>query len=238
MDALQSKINTALQHDQKKEQVNDAKLRAVAQRVDYDDFCKMVAGAHLKPVKPCSQASADISKPFELFVLPKFDSKAGAAAIPEPAAQTEFVCTTPKDANEFNRVWRRKCKTSQAKLCYLRCMEPEYIPVLFRAEMDPSVLDGIVDAIQTALNGILPNDETALSGEGECLLSWAEQTLLNVSRVNRFHLTLQLADASTTAALHQIFEKLENRPAQERVGKSPDRLPLAEIGRLRQIFEV
>ena len=52
LSSLQSKIAGALDDDQKKKQVNDAKLRAVSQKSDYDVFCNLVAGAHLKPVKP------------------------------------------------------------------------------------------------------------------------------------------------------------------------------------------
>ena len=43
MDSLQSSMLGALEHDQRKQQVNDAKMRAVKQHVEYDDFEKLVA---------------------------------------------------------------------------------------------------------------------------------------------------------------------------------------------------
>ena len=87
LNALQKDMLSALDHDQKKTQLNDAKLRAVAQKVEYDDFEKLVLGAHLKPVKPKTQASADVSKPFADFVMPKYEAgSASAAAPPAPRA--------------------------------------------------------------------------------------------------------------------------------------------------------
>ena len=80
VDALQTKMQDALTFDQRKTQINDAKLRAVAQKVEYDEFEKMVAGAHLKPVKPCSKESADISKQFSGFVMPAYAPQAADAA--------------------------------------------------------------------------------------------------------------------------------------------------------------
>ena len=68
VDALQSQLHKALDFDQKKKQINDAKLRAVSQKVEYEAFEKMVAGAHLKPIKPKSQESAAISRQFAGYV--------------------------------------------------------------------------------------------------------------------------------------------------------------------------
>ena len=84
MDSLQSSMLGALEHDQRKQQVNDAKMRAVKQHVEYDDFEKLVAGAHLKPVKPKSAELASISKPFDFFVMPAYDATAAAAPSASP----------------------------------------------------------------------------------------------------------------------------------------------------------
>ena len=86
MDSLQSSMLGALEHDQRKQQVNDAKMRAVKQHVEYDDFEKLVAGAHLKPVKPKSAELASISKPFDFFVMPAYDATAAAAPSASAAA--------------------------------------------------------------------------------------------------------------------------------------------------------
>lgn len=117
MDSMQRNMLGALDFDQKKQQVNDAKLRAVAQRVEYDDFEKLVLGAHLKPVKPRSQLSADTSKPFDCFVLPKYERKqttgpAVTATVSPPPTDSASV---PKTSNDFLRLWRRQLKTPEER---------------------------------------------------------------------------------------------------------------------------
>ena len=142
LNALQKDMLAALDADQKKEQLNDAKLRAVAQKVEYEDFEKLVLGAHLRPVKPRSQKSADVSKPFAGFVMPKYDGASSSSAkAPPRAAAAPAAPTTPalpSSSSDFLRAWRRQCKTPAERYAYLRRLEPESMPLLFRAELEPA----------------------------------------------------------------------------------------------------
>ena len=150
LDSLQRDMVDALEHDQVRQQVNDAKLRAVAQHVEYDDFAKLVAGAHLKPVKPRSQQLADVCKPFDGFVMPRYEPQQAAAAgphMPAVAAAPAAVPAAPKTSNEFLRTWRRQLKTAAERCAYLRQLVPEQLPALFRTELDPALFDGIVAAV-------------------------------------------------------------------------------------------
>lgn len=230
IDSLQSSINDALVSDQRKMQINDAKLRAVGQRVEYDEFCKMVAGAHLKPVKPCSRESAEISKPFEYFVMPKYEPAAASVA-PNPNAAAAESFTAPKDVNEFTRIWRRKCKSTESKLVYLRTMAPEEFPLLFRAEMDPVVMDGVAAALRADVG-----KSDAPAGAAD---EWVGNMLLNLSRINRFDLTLQLADTSTADALKEIFDALASRaPAAADGTNDSGPLDQAALTSLRQTYRL
>ena len=191
MDSLQSSMLGALEHDQRKQQVNDAKMRAVKQHVEYDDFEKLVAGAHLKPVKPKSAELASISKPFDFFVMPAYDATAAARFAP------------PSTGQEFLRAWRRQCKTAADRFEYLRVIEPEELPSLFRAELDAAVFDQIVDAVRA----------TALAAPPLAHAGWVARLLRAIGQVNRFDLTLDLADAKALAALGEIFDALQAPPA-------------------------
>ena len=178
LSSLQSKIAGALDDDQKKKQVNDAKLRAVSQKSDYDVFCNLVAGAHLKPVKPRAAESvraapptlrqsaraslatwlppqAAISRPFEGFVMPALSAEekaSGPSGGPACARSAEPpTLAPPRNANEFTRTWRRACTTPAARLAYLRLIDPSALGGLFRAEIDSSVLDGIAGALHLGL---------------------------------------------------------------------------------------
>ena len=214
MDSLQSSMLGALEHDQRKQQVNDAKMRAVKQHVEYDDFEKLVAGAHLKPVKPKSAELASISKPFDFFVMPAYDATAAAApsasaaaaaaaavAAAAPAAAARFA--PPSTGQEFLRAWRRQCKTAADRFEYLRVIEPEELPSLFRAELDAAVFDQIVDAVRA----------TALAAPPLAHAGWVARLLRAIGQVNRFDLTLDLADAKALAALGEIFDALQAPPA-------------------------
>ena len=190
MDGLQRDMLGALEHDQKKQQVNDAKLRAVAQRVEYDDFEKLVLGAHLKPVKPRSQHSADVSKAFDHFVLPKYDPQPAAGPAVRPVAPAPATAAPPKNSNDFTRTWRRQCKTSAEKFEYLRSVEPETLPLLFRTELEPATFDGIATALRECV--LLPAKEDPAAATPH--VAWLGQLLQQISRINRFELTLDFAD--------------------------------------------
>ena len=233
MDALQEKMSAALVYDQKKTQTNDAKLRAVAQREDYDTFCKMVAGAHLKPVKPCSKESAEISKPFDFFVLPKYEGAASTPAGPAPPPATEpFV--PPADADEFERVWRRKCKGVEAKLAYLRAIEPATLPQLFRTEIDSAVLDGFAAALHLAVLG----DGAPADGapDADAVHTWAGGVLLHLSKVNRLGLTLSLADDETTERLAQVLGALAQSAPVVGADGEARRLDVSALAELRRTY--
>jgi len=233
MDGLQTQMAGAMVSDQRKEQVNDAKLRAVGQRVDYDEFVKFVAGAHLKPVKPCSKQSAAISKPFEHFVMPKYEPPAAPVAGPVAAGGSSSSAADtpapPKDANDFTKSWRRKCKTTEQKLAYLRGIEPEAFPLLFRAEMDPSVLDGVAEALRLCATG------PAVTAESEV---WAGKLLQQLVRVNRFELTLQLADEKSTSAIRDVFNVLASSAAPETGDTEAGQLSQPELAELRAKYGV
>ena len=193
VDALQSQLHEALNFDQKKKQINDAKLRAVSQKVEYEEFEKMVAGAHLKPIKPKSQESAAISRQFAGYVMPAYSSQTDAPAPAPPAAASlpaEQQFAPPATSNDFLRTWRRQCKTPETKFRYLHTFEPDALPLLFRSEMEPAVLDGIAQALQACA---LP--PAGAAGEAELREApWVELLLRYLCRVNRFALTLDLAD--------------------------------------------
>lgn len=215
LDTLQQDMLSALEHDQQKKQVNDAKLRAVAQRVEYDDFEKLVAGAHLKPIKPRSQVQADIGKAFDAFVMPKIEPTAALpTALPTfpAAAKPPDTPPVPTSSNEFVRVWRRQCKTNAQKYAYLVQIEPETLPMLFRTELDAAIFDGIVSAIlERVLGGAAANDAPAAgtseaAAAGSANARWAADFLQGIVRVNRFELTLDFADAATTKSLVTLFD--------------------------------
>ena len=212
LDGLQRDMLGALDEDQRKEQVNDAKLRAVAQHVEYDEFANLVAGAHLKPVQPRTPASSDVSKGFDGFVMPKYDGRAaiGPAAPPPRAASVGPALSEPQSSNEFLRVWRRQCKTPADRYAYLRLLQPDTLPPLFRTEIDATVFDGLVEAVRARVAPLAADGEEAAEAPGPDECAWVERLLQQVARLPRFDLTLEFAATATPAALSAIFDALQS----------------------------
>lgn len=227
MDTLQRSLLGALEHDQKKTQVNDAKLRAVAQRVEYDDFEKLVAGAHLKPVKPRSAESAATSRPFDCFVMPKYEVEPGkrtSSSVPVTTAGAVSL-GVPKNAAEFSRVWRRQCRKPAERLAYLRLLEPSGIPVLFRTEVEPTMLDGIIEALRLCWSELVESNSISSTAEGDVASergkskaeewAWLGSFLLGLSQVNRLSMSLEFASKATTESLLHLVEALQKRGEAE-----------------------
>jgi len=223
LDTLQQDMLGALEYDQKKQQVNDAKLRAVKQRVEYDDFERLVMGAHLKPIKPKSQELAAIGSSFDGFVMPKFEPSVSTAAPAPPSALTAAPATpaAPKSSNEFIRTWRRQCKTTAQRHAYIRQIAPETWPMLFRTELDAAIFDGIVATLgEMFLASGDGAPAAAPSAEGAAAaarpddeLAWAAAMLQGIVRINRFDLTLDFADKATSLTLAALFDLLQRDAA-------------------------
>lgn len=228
LDSMQKDMLEALHDDQVKKQINDAKLRAVKQRVEYDDFERLVQGAHLRPLKPKSDTLNEIGKNFDGFVMPKHDAGAvqGPKAPPKAAAvSTEAVPPPAKTSNEFTRVWKRQCKTPAVRVGYLRQLDPDTLPLIFRTELDAALFDGFVATIGDAcLNGVSSpsggDDLAELDGVGDAVagaaapsgraddLQWGARLLAGISRLNRFDLTLDFADKATSEKLGELFDAM------------------------------
>lgn len=53
----------------------------------------------------------------------------------------------PRDYSQFQRDWRRRCRTDDERREYLRLISPDKLPVLFRVEMEPDILGQVLSLI-------------------------------------------------------------------------------------------
>lgn len=60
---------------------------------------------------------------------------------------TEGPLRSPEDHSEFQRVWRRRCRTDEERRSYLDLIGAERLPDLFRVEMEPDVLAQVLSLI-------------------------------------------------------------------------------------------
>lgn len=53
----------------------------------------------------------------------------------------------PRSYSQFQRDWRRRCRTDDERRKYLRMISPDKLPVLFRVEMEPDILGQVLSLI-------------------------------------------------------------------------------------------
>mmetsp|Transcript_9346 Transcript_9346/g.25446 ORF Transcript_9346/g.25446 Transcript_9346/m.25446 type:complete len:269 (+) Transcript_9346:18-824(+) len=215
----------ALDADRKKQEINDAKMRAVAQRVDYDQFVNLVAGAHLKPVKPVGGGGAGAGTDgFNYFVMPASCTSAKPAASSKPAttsaSSASATLRVPKTGLDFHKAWRRQCRDNEKRIAYLRLVDTQLIPVIFQSEFEPDIFDGIVQSLDSLVGGAelperalqaaatLPPDGWAQQMAEDVLM--AARWLSMLPEINRFSLALEFMVEETREALGRLFAGLRN----------------------------
>lgn len=62
-------------------------------------------------------------------------------------AKTIGPLRAPRDYSQFQRDWRRRCRTDDERREYLRMISPDKLPVLFRVEMEPDILAQVLSLI-------------------------------------------------------------------------------------------
>eukprot|EP00050_Salpingoeca_kvevrii_P019477 m.86436 g.86436 ORF g.86436 m.86436 type:complete len:237 (-) comp8432_c0_seq4:80-790(-) len=196
VDQLQTVLSSAIEADARYQRENDAKFRAVAQKVPtYEDFEQMVKGAHIKPMteditqlnlKKSSWTSGRAQQRARHRILAK-----GASAAPAPAAAQGQPTEAPATVNNFLRDWRSRCASSVAKYAYLLLIGGERLEALFRVEIG----HGLLGEMGIVLNECFESKD----GEDIC------DIFCRLPNTNRFSLTVEFlsdAEAAAIAALH------------------------------------
>ena len=150
------------------------KNRDVMEAGGYDVFRNIVAAAHLKPLDkkeglefaqhhPGGVGANRISfreMQYGKGNKPKTAAEAAQAADAEGGqpANEEGASTAPADATvlpdhidsaaKFTRVWKRDCKTPEARYALLRGIQPGQLESLFSSEIDSSLLTEMMSAMK------------------------------------------------------------------------------------------
>lgn len=83
---------------------------------------------------------------FDRKRVPRSMRNSGAATLHGAGVKTEPL-RPPEDHSQFQREWRRRCRTEGERRKYLRLIGPEKVSVLFRVEMEPDVLAQMLSSI-------------------------------------------------------------------------------------------
>ena len=194
-----------------KKNVNDAKLRAVDQRVPtYDDFHQMVLGADLKPMEKRNKGKVSmfeglsVEKKSQYFGSDLYQQSARAQRFgAAPAAAdgggddadaaaggAEGAFALPRNAMEFTREWQKSCRTSAAQVRYLAALPPrsEWWGSVFKSGIDVAILGQMFRCWAEGW----AEGAAATRPEGLSEVHSVAQALVGLATTSRYELNLSL----------------------------------------------
>ena len=171
-------LQDAVQDDALRAARDEAKHRAVRQMEGYDVFKNMVSVAHLRPRNLPGDASLMTAADRAAARAPAFsftpEGRASGPASTPGATRLNAVDATqlcaPSTAIEFEKTWRRSCKSQDARWRYLGVTAGDStgrIAKLFKVEINGTVLSELVSALAAGYVA-LPQEEK----EGETRVEW------------------------------------------------------------------
>ncbi|XP_046611987.1 coiled-coil domain-containing protein 103 isoform X1 [Neodiprion virginianus] len=237
-EALEVELHDAVKADALYKLQNDAKIRAVEQRVPtYDQFRDMVSAAHLKPVERSdtqpklgvrwnSVASCTTPKtqlPHCFYTLTKSMSQKPADSFytnKEKAEDTTIIqnVQAPKSTEEFLQTWK-KITDHKKRFEYLLTIKPVVFIEIFRPEVPLGVLGEIMEA---CLRNLPEGDD----------VDTVIDVLTALSHCNRFQLSVNFMTQEEKDVSKQLFRRLLAR------GKAGDGAAEVTVDMLRKRYQI
>lgn len=215
LDKIESELNSVLDQDNRYWRENDAKFRAVAQNVSYEQFEEIVKASHLKPLDKSDKSQ--LSKPKSSIWNSIANVTSRKSASDDKKVENVGInkaTMEPKNVDEFYDSWKNVEKCD--RISFLEELGQDKLKKVLTTEI-PSEL--IVDFIHTFLS-FAPS---ASSEVDTLLLATVVRTLELVTQSRRFSLSVQFLSAAERAAGAQLMEKL-------RVSLTDRQQDLAELG--------
>nr|XP_002128158.1 coiled-coil domain-containing protein 103 [Ciona intestinalis] len=143
---IQRELCNAVARDEKYQRENDAKFRAINQKVQsYDEFRDIVAASHLKPMERGDKLGGMSYQKWNVHSSKKVDVKS--------PIETEVVKTNnrdPKTTSDFMKIWNQECKTASQKYDLLMSAELKLLEKFFAVECP---MGDVITALQTENSG-------------------------------------------------------------------------------------
>ncbi|RMX60372.1 hypothetical protein pdam_00021320 [Pocillopora damicornis] len=193
---LEKELALAVEADEKYLRENDAKFRAVNQRVgSYEEFRDIVSAAHLKPLERKDITGENTRKqPWNPHAQGKSQT-----VIATPTAQSATLSTSsknPKTAHEFTKIWKRYCKTEEEKYQLLLKLGGNELRTIFKGEISMGLLGEFLLILNNCLNEKDSSDIFNI--------------LTGLSKTNRFDLSLKFLGKEEKNAASSLIKRLED----------------------------
>ncbi|XP_056309721.1 coiled-coil domain-containing protein 103 [Danio aesculapii] len=187
---LEKELHSALQADRKYQRENDAKFRALNQKVaSYEEFRDIVLASHLKPLDRNDISGAPRKQPWNPVAC---RTKYECASYEQ--VQTQLSEVQPRSASEFIRDWRRFAGCSFEKYSLLVSLGGEALQKIFSTEIGLGLLGEFLLILCQCLKS---GDEERVTG-----------VLDGLSKTGRFCINLSLLSQAELKACEELFNKL------------------------------
>ncbi|XP_076120973.1 dynein axonemal assembly factor 19 [Alosa pseudoharengus] len=190
--ALEKELESAVEADKKYRRENDAKFRALHQKVaTYEEFRDIVLASHLKPLDRKDKARVPRKQPWNAVASTKScrDPQTFEGIQPQPS---DFQ---PRTASEFSRDWRRLGSVVGEKYSLLVSLGGEVLRGIFSAEVGFGLLGELLLVLS---RGFQPAEWPVVVG-----------LLDGLSRTPRFGLNVSLLSKGEKGACEELFRKIQ-----------------------------
>ncbi|KAF3427514.1 hypothetical protein E2986_09553 [Frieseomelitta varia] len=217
---MELELLEALRADELYKLQNDAKLRAVEQKVPtYEDFRQLVNAAHLKPLK-CDDIKSRIKKCWNPIVhtnslntITSFDKvneiqqqSEDHSKISSKCDDNAFQNETPTTYAQFVQIWKT-VKDHKERFYYLKTLRYTLQKKIFQTEIPSSLFVEIIDTCFR--NASLPDN-----------IEFVVDILCTLSKCNRFYLTVSFMKQDEKGICTQLFRNLASAACQNETIKN------------------
>ncbi|MCO5577159.1 hypothetical protein L7F22_030983 [Adiantum nelumboides] len=170
-------LQTAVEDDKRRQEIDLAKKRAATQNVDYESFAALVSMAHVKPLERKRGLQGESAKPTRSLPAWLFDASGSLlplASSPPTLSELSLVGKTQNPfmnakqeenslvamgklnlgskakcmtADCFKTEWRRLGTKFADKLLFLLALSPSEMPIIFKIELPSSILSDVVEVL-------------------------------------------------------------------------------------------
>ncbi|KAL8175684.1 UNVERIFIED_CONTAM: hypothetical protein K2H54_004429 [Gekko kuhli] len=188
--ALEKELQEAVAADEKYQRENEAKFRAVRQKVaSYEEFRDIVLASHLKPLEKRDKTGNKTKVSWNSCARKASHTQESRGELPQELQQL------PGTSSEFYRDWRRCLKSSQEQYRFLLQLGPQNLGQIFQAD----VAFGLLGEFLTVLS------ENVSVKDRDSVL----EILESLSGTKRFGLNVALLSRQEKESCRHLFEKLQ-----------------------------
>jgi hypothetical protein len=213
---IQNFVKNEILAEQKYQRENDAKFRAIEQRVPtYEDFRQMVLASHLKPLdKGESLKNNIVSRNNNAWNSAASKSGTNNLANESEANSKELekdslVKTVPKSSLEFMKTWRlieqnyknNQTECNQIKWCFMSNLNSEKLNQIFQAEINGELLGNFLVLFDFIISSLDSNTSREF-------VSQIADMLRVFTKCNRFSLNLMFLKSSEVDACKRVLKSL------------------------------